>query len=83
MKTLANDHVAGLYDQQVLAQIYTVIGEPDKAIDHLDTLLRVPSFLSPAFLRVDPVWARLRGNPRFEALTRDTSDRASATPSVQ
>ncbi len=73
MKTLANDHVAGLYDQQVLAQIYTVIGEPDKAIDHLDPLLRVPSFLSPAFLRVDPVWASLRGNLRFQAMTRDTA----------
>jgi len=65
---VANDHVAGLYDEQVLAQIYTALGEPDKAIDHLAALLRVPSFLSPAFLRVDPTWAPLRGNPRFQAL---------------
>jgi serine/threonine-protein kinase len=76
---VATAHVAGLYPQQILAQIYTVVGEPDKAIDNLSALLRVPSFLSPAFLRVDPTWAPLRGNPRFDALTADSTRRQPAT----
>lgn len=70
-RPLSGDHIGALYDQQVLAQIYTVVGEPGKAIDRLQSLLQVPSFLSPAFLRVDPTWTALRGNPRFAALTRD------------
>jgi eukaryotic-like serine/threonine-protein kinase len=65
---LTKDHVGGLYDQQVLAQIYMVAGDPDKAIDHLHALLQVPSFLSPARLRIDPTWVSLRGNARFQAL---------------
>jgi tetratricopeptide (TPR) repeat protein len=63
------DAVTGLYDEQLLAQIYTVLGVPDKAVDHLQALLRVPSFLSAARLRIDPTWASLRGNARFEAMT--------------
>jgi serine/threonine-protein kinase len=63
------DAVTGLYDEQLLAQIYTLVNEPDKAIDHLEALLRVPSFLSPARLRIDPTWAPLRANPRFQKLT--------------
>jgi tetratricopeptide (TPR) repeat protein len=63
------DAVTGLYDEQLLAQIYTILGEPDKAVDHLQVLLQVPSFLSPARLRIDPTWAALRGNARFQALT--------------
>ncbi len=70
-RPLSSDHIGALYDQQVLAQIYTVAGEPDKAIDRLQALLQVPSFLSPAFLRVDPTWTALRSNPRFAALTRE------------
>ena len=61
--------VAGLFDEQLLAQIYTVVHEPDHAIDRLEALLRVPSFLSPARLRIDPTWAPLRDNPRFQKLT--------------
>jgi hypothetical protein len=61
--------VTGLYDEQVLAQIYTVVNQPNKAIDHLEALLRVPSFLSPARLRIDPTWGSLRGNARFQKLT--------------
>jgi hypothetical protein len=61
--------VAGLFDEQLLAEIYTVVHEPDHAIDHLEALLRVPSFLSPARLRIDPTWASLRTNARFQKLT--------------
>jgi tetratricopeptide (TPR) repeat protein len=66
---LRENAIRGLYTEQLLAQIYTVLHEPNKAIDHLETLLRVPSFLSAARLRIDPTWASLRQNPRFQRLT--------------
>jgi len=49
-----------------LAEIYTAIGESDAAIEQLGPALAVPSPVSAGGLNVDPAWARLRGNPRFE-----------------
>jgi serine/threonine-protein kinase len=71
------DAVSGLYDQQVLARIYILVGETDKAVDHLDTLLQVPSFISPARLRIEPIWVPLRGNPHFERLTAESGKEKS------
>jgi TolB-like protein/Tfp pilus assembly protein PilF len=51
-----------------LAQIYTVVGEPDAAIEQLHAALAVPSDVSAAGLKADPTWAPLRSNPRFEQL---------------
>jgi hypothetical protein len=51
-----------------LGEIYTVVGEPDAAIELLRGVLAVPSPVSAAGLKVDPTWAPLRGNPRFEQL---------------
>jgi hypothetical protein len=45
-----------------------LVGEPEKALDELDPLLRMPYTLSPAWLRIDPNFAPLRGNARFEQL---------------
>ncbi|MGH7519011.1 MAG: hypothetical protein ACREOC_16360 [Gemmatimonadales bacterium] len=42
--------------------------EPDKALDQLEPLLRIPYNLSPGLLRIDPTFAPLKGNPRFEKL---------------
>jgi hypothetical protein len=43
-----------------------LLGENDKAIDTIELLLRVPYVLTPAWLRIDPTFDPLRGNPRFE-----------------
>jgi eukaryotic-like serine/threonine-protein kinase len=58
----------GPYYQHQLARIYILVGEPEKALDALEPLLKIPYFLSPGWLKIDPNFAPLRGNPRFERL---------------
>jgi serine/threonine-protein kinase len=60
--------VNGAYARHQLARIYLLTGEPEKALDQLDALLKVPYSLSPGWLRIDPNFAPLKGNPRFERL---------------
>jgi tetratricopeptide (TPR) repeat protein len=55
-----------------LAEIYTVVGEPDRAIEILEPLLRVPCWISVGELRSDPVWEPLRARPRLVALLRES-----------
>src|SRR2546422_7673607 len=56
------------YLHHQLARIYVLAGEPEKALDQLERLLKIPYYLSPGWLRIDPNFASLRGNPRFERL---------------
>jgi tetratricopeptide (TPR) repeat protein len=58
----------GPYDQHQLARIYLLVGEPEKALDQLEPLLKMPYYLSPGWLKIDPTFAPLRGNARFERL---------------
>jgi hypothetical protein len=44
------------------------VGEPEKALDQLEPLLKMPYYLSPGWLKIDPTFALLRGNARFERL---------------
>jgi serine/threonine protein kinase/TolB-like protein/Tfp pilus assembly protein PilF len=69
----ARDGYLGPYIQHQLARIYILSGEPDKALDQLEALLKMPYYLSPGWLRIDPNFEPLRKNPRFQKLVAGTS----------
>jgi serine/threonine-protein kinase len=60
--------VTGPLVQHLLVMTYVTVGHYEKAIDRLEPLLRVPYFISPAWLRIDPTLAPLRDHPRFKRL---------------
>jgi eukaryotic-like serine/threonine-protein kinase len=68
----AKDAEIGPYIQHQLARIYILVGEPEKALDQLEPLLKIPYYLSPGWLRIDPNFVPLRGNPRFDRLVKGT-----------
>jgi hypothetical protein len=51
-----------------LPPIYLLMSKPAKALDQLEALLQIPYYLSPGWFRIDPLFARLQGHPRFERL---------------
>jgi tetratricopeptide (TPR) repeat protein len=66
---IATNGFSGPYFQHQLARSYILLGEPEKALDQLEPLLKVPYYLSPGWLRIDPTFDPLRKLPRFQKLT--------------
>jgi eukaryotic-like serine/threonine-protein kinase len=69
---ISRDALEGAYLQHYLGRIYILVGGPEKALDQLEPLLKIPYYLSPGWLKIDPTFAPLRGNPRFERLVNGT-----------
>jgi TolB-like protein/tetratricopeptide (TPR) repeat protein len=65
---VSKDALFGPYYQHQLARIYMLVGEPEKALDQLEPLLKIPYVLSPGWLKIDPNFDPLRKNPRFQKL---------------
>jgi hypothetical protein len=54
-----------------MARIYALVDEQDAALRQLDLLLSIPSPVSAAMLRVDPIWEGVRKEPEFDQLLRE------------
>jgi tetratricopeptide (TPR) repeat protein len=65
---VSRDANVGPYLQHQLIWIYILVGEHEKALDRLEQLLKVPYYVSPRWLAIDPNFAPLRSNPRFQKL---------------
>ena len=50
------------------ARVQMMVGNKSAALDALELVLKIPSDISVQWLKVDPVWAPLRAEPRFNAL---------------
>ena len=67
----STDAISGPQIEVWRAQVWALEGDRERAIPELARLLRVPGArLSPAILRLDIFYDKLRGDPRFEALTK-------------
>jgi tetratricopeptide (TPR) repeat protein len=62
------DAVSGPYYKYQVARILMQAGEKARALDLIEPLLKVPGDLTPGWLRIDPAFVPLRGEPRFQRL---------------
>ena len=73
MQPTSEDPFEGPLREEEMAQIYALLGNADEAIPILKRWVQVPSATSitPALLRIDPIWDPIRSDPRFQELVAE------------
>ena len=71
---ISKDIYDGALVLEGLAEVYTWTGERDRAIELVQKLLTMPGYTNYGRLKFHPLWAPLRGDPRFDKIV------ASLTP---
>jgi tetratricopeptide (TPR) repeat protein len=64
----SNDIYDGALVLEGLAQVYTWTGERDRAIELVQKLVAMPSYINYGRLKLHPLWRPLEGDPRFEKI---------------
>jgi TolB-like protein/regulator of sirC expression with transglutaminase-like and TPR domain len=59
-----------------VAEVYTTLGENDRAIEILEGLLSRPSAITVEGLKINPLWDPLRSDPRFQAMLQKYGSKA-------
>ena len=83
---IGKDAVVGFMSIEILARVAAQMGDRDRAIAALEKLRSLPSTgpfdlgmpLTPAILRLDPMFDPLRGDPRFQKLTEEAKQPITA-----
>jgi eukaryotic-like serine/threonine-protein kinase len=68
LQPISKDAFSGAYNRHQLVRVQILTGDHEKALDGLEELLRIPYYLSPAWLRIDPTFDPLRNDARFKQL---------------
>ena len=68
LRPVSRDAFGGADLLESKAEILVILGEHDAAIGVIEQLLAMPSNMSRNYVRLDPFYAPLRGNPRFQRL---------------
>jgi TolB-like protein len=73
MRPTSTDPLEGPGEEDSMARIYALLGDADHAVPNLKRLLQIPGggALTPALLRLDPVWDQIRNDPRFQELAAE------------
>ncbi len=61
----------------VMAHIYAIVGEEDKALDELEYALSIPAMCTPQLIEADPIFKALVDTPRFREIADNFNPRAS------
>jgi TolB-like protein/Tfp pilus assembly protein PilF len=64
----SKDALGGAEIAAGVAEVHTILGDNDRAIEILDGLLSRPSAVTVQGLKLNPIWDPLRSDPRFQAL---------------
>ncbi len=68
LQPLSKNATAGPGNHLMLANVYSMVGEHDKALDEIELLLSIPYWFTTWDLKLNILWAPLRDHPRFQEL---------------